>query len=406
MKRIIISFFCFLIILSVSSCVKQKSILDRGIYEDMTAAEVSELTQSIPTFQFFYDNIRAKIVAKSDGHDRGQYGAVTYNDMYNLFNYLSSSDYLNFIEFGRTAYSEKMSAYQAQIDSVSEHFRSIIDSVKVKGGPQFDFAKIFKHPEFYGLYYLAQNFPRGITEVVFLLPIKNQSLFSEIGIKDLDFDIILFEKGKPDGGPKVRLDNFKMKLYGDDWVSGLGSYGQRRLNGINTTLSASAVFMEHYDPQKTPNKNFEDIFDWWYEPYMSSVQFLKYVENKIPPAVYGYWKTQELVDISMYIYARNRMINEYVDEYYTPINNYLPELIERHLLDIYHDEYILYQRVNKINPKLTEEFDAMIGRITVDLSEWLPAGLQLPISHPNGNYIIDAEYDKRIFREGSGPEYL
>ena len=387
--------------------------MDRGIYEDMTAAEVSELTQSIPTFQFFYDNIRAKIVAKSDDHDRGQYGAVTYNDMYNLFNYLSSSDYLNFIEFERTAYSEKMSAYQAQIDSVSEHFRSIVDSVKVKGGPQFDFARIFKHPELYGIY-PQRNFPRGITEVVFTLPIKNQNLFNEIGIKNFDFKIILFEKGKPDG-PKADFGAypypFRMKLDGNNWVLGSGMFFGRP-HGKEIILSESSVFMEHYNPQKTPGKNFVDIFDWWYEAYngpspLSSGPFLRYVENKIPPAVYGYWKTQECADISKYIYARNRMINEFVDEYYTPINNYLPELIERHLLDIYHDEYILYQRVNKINLKLTEEFDAMIGRITVDLSEWLPTGLQLPISHPNGNYIIDAAvYDKRIFREGSGPVYL
>ena len=392
--------------------------MDRSIYEDFTAAEVLSISETIPSFRFFYDNIRAKIVAKSNDYDKEQFKGVTYKSMYDLFDYWGSADFAELIESTQNAYSEKMAAYQVQIDSISEHFRSIIDSVKVKGAPQFDFARIFKHPE---LCYIQNDsyygFPHGQTAVSFSLPIRDLDLFTESGIVKLVFDVTLIEKGKPNGPTGHLGEHFVMQLYGDNWnwcdpketVVGHPKYWDE------LDLDDSQTFMKVYSPQLSPAENFNKAFDWYYEVESVGVSyktsgatsaFNDYLLRTVPPAVYYYWEAQEGSDISKYVQARNNMIKEYINEFYLPLSQSLPDETESHLLEMYRDEFLLYQVVKKASPQLAEDFEVMSGRINIDCMEWVPAGLRLPISHPNGNYVRAAEYEKRIFRENSGPNYL
>ena len=404
---------CIAVVL-FSACM-EKSIMDRSIYEDFTAAEVLEISETIPSFRFFYDNIRAKIVAKSNDYDKEQFKGVTYKSIYELFNYWSSAAFEELVESNQNAYSSKMAAYQIQIDSISEHFRSIVDSVKVKGAPQFDFARIFKHPE---LCYINNDsyfgFPNGLTRVSFSLPIRNLGLFNETGICHLDYHVILFEKGKPNG-PIAHLDEkFSMDIYGNEWdYCDPKNRFPKCLEGLY--LERFPVFMNAYDRQKNPAENFNNVFDWYYEvesvgvPYKTSgatSAFNDYLRHTIPSAVYSYWEAQESSDVSKYVNARDNIIKEYFDEYYVPSSQTLPDEIDGYLLDQYRDEFLLYQMVKKAAPIIIEEFDEMMDKVSIDCSEWLPAGFRLPMIHPNGNYIKPAEYDKRIFREGSGPDYL
>lgn len=404
------------ITVALFSACKEKSIMDRSIYEDFTAAEVLEISESIPSFRFFYDNIRAKIVAKSNEYDREQFKGVTYKSIYELFNYWSSADFAGLIESTQNAYSRKMAAYQIQIDSISEHFRSIVDSVKVEGAPQFDFARIFKHPELCYIYNDSYfGFPNGLTRISFSLPIRNLGLFNETGINHLDFHVVLFEKGKPNGPIAHLNEKFSMDIYdGNEWgYCDPKDRIPKHWDGLY--LDSVPVFMNAYDRQKNPAENFNNVFDWYYEvesigvPYKTSgatYAFNDYLKHTIPSPVYSYWEAEEGSDVSKYVNARNNMIKEYIDEDYVPSSQSFPDEIEGYLLDQYRDEFMLYQLVREADPKMTEEFEVMVEKVRINCSEWVPVGFRLPIIHPNGNYVKTAEYDKRIYREGCGPEYL
>lgn len=141
MKRSIISFLCIWgIVCSIMSC-KEHSIMDRSIYDDMTAKEVLDINDTLSSFRYFYDNIRSRIIAKSNDYDKEKYGMVSYNDMYRLFNYWRSSDFLNQVEYYQNSYNEEMSKYQTQVDSIAEHYRSEIDLLKSQGAsflPSYD----------------------------------------------------------------------------------------------------------------------------------------------------------------------------------------------------------------------------------------------------------------------------
>ena len=128
--------------------------------------------------------------------------------------------------------------------------------------------------------------------------------------------------------------------------------------------------------------------------------------QRVPSAVYKYWEAQEGDDMLRYVNARNNMIKEYANVDYSTSSKFLTEEIERHLKDKFKDDYSIYQKIKMFIPALTEEFETMVGRFPVNNSEWLPTGLRLPVSHSNGNYVKTVDYDKRIFREGDGPDYL
>lgn len=386
--------------------------MDRSVYEDLTAAEVLSTTEDILSFRFFYDNIRAKIVAKSNEYDKEQFKGVTYKSLYDMFDYWSSDDYIGLVESIRNAYSEKMSVYQVKIDSVSEHFRGIIDSVKTKGAPQFDFARIFKHPVVHNIsYYSYRPFPNGDSKVSFELPIKDLGLFYECGITRVTYKVICFEKGKQPPLYTTGKGNI-YGMYGMELKDNKWSCPSYHYTVIN--LGNMAAFMNVYDPQKSPKENFNNAYDWYYVVENVGVSYkndpptsyISYLKQRVPSAVYKYWEAQEGDDMLRYVNARNNMIKEFANADYSTSSQFFTEEVERHLKDKFKDEYLVYQRIKKFIPSLTEEFETMVGRFPVNNSEWLPTDLRLPVSHSNGNYVRAVDYDKRIFREGSGPDYL
>lgn len=107
--------------------------MDRSVFEDMTAKEVLGVNDTLPTFRMFYETVRPAITAGINEYVREESKEVTYNDMYRLFRYWSSQAYRNLIKTGQANYREHMSWCQTQVDSVADHYRAAIDSVKASG---------------------------------------------------------------------------------------------------------------------------------------------------------------------------------------------------------------------------------------------------------------------------------
>lgn len=135
-KKVICSISIIGVLLTLASCAK-KSIMDKSIYEDLTAKEVISINDTLPSFRLFYDNIRATIVANSSEIEKEDYKTVTYNDMYKLIHYWSSTEYLNLIESSKQSYNEDMARCQVKIDSVADYYRIIIDSLKFVGNTSY-----------------------------------------------------------------------------------------------------------------------------------------------------------------------------------------------------------------------------------------------------------------------------
>lgn len=260
MKRSIISFLCIWgIVCSIMSC-KEHSIMDRSIYDDMTAKEVLDINDTLSSFRYFYDNIRSRIIAKSNDYDKEKYGMVSYNDMYRLFNYWRSSDFLNQVEYYQNSYNEEMSKYQTQVDSIAEHYRSEIDLLKSQG----------------------------------------------------------------------------------------------------------ASFLPSYD---------------------------EFIRRLIPNTIYIYMRAQECSDLSSYLTARKHMIVEYVNPDYIDVSEYMNMAIENHLEENFMDELVLYNKAKINNDKAIAEFESHIGKATYNATEWTSPCLQLPISFPNGNCILQSRQE-------------
>lgn len=229
--------------------------MDRSVYEDMTAKEVLGINDTLPSFRYFYDNIRSRIIAKSNDYDKEECGKVTYNDMYRLFNYWRSSDFLNYVEYCQNSYNEEMAKYQVQVDSIAQHYRSEIDSLKSQG----------------------------------------------------------------------------------------------------------ASFSPSYDG---------------------------FIKGIIPNTVYEYMRTQECSDLSSYLTARKHMIVEYVNPDYIDVTEYMAMAIDIHLEEEFLDELALYNKAKMNNEKAIAEFESSIGKATYNATEWTSPDLRLPITFPNGNYIL------------------
>lgn len=255
MKQSTFSFLCILgIVCYVVSC-KEHSIMDRSVYEDMTAKEVLGINDTLPSFRYFYDNIRSRIIAKSNDYDKEEYGKVTYNDMYRLFNYWRSSDFLNYVEYCQNSYNEEMAKYQVQVDSIAQRYRNEIDSLKSQG----------------------------------------------------------------------------------------------------------VSFSPSYDG---------------------------FIKGIIPNTVYEYMRTQECSDLSSYLTSRKHMIVEYVNPDYIDVTEYMAMAIDIHLEEEFLDELALYNKAKMNNEKAISEFESYIGKATYNATEWTSPDLRLPITFPNGNYIL------------------
>lgn len=235
--------------------------MDKSIYEDLTAKDVLSINDSLSSFRFFYDNIRATIVANSSEYEKEEYKRITYNDMYKMIHYWSSADYLNLIESSKQTYNEEMSQYQSQIDSVADHYRALIDSSKIIG---------------------------------------------------------------------------------------------------NTAYPSYEAF----------------------------------VKEIVPEVVFNYISAQESTSLPYYLDAKKYMIVEYVDPGYNGAEAYLYRLIESNLEDMFMGETAVYNIATCNNKKATDEFESSVGKYTYSADEWISPSLQLPINHPNGNYILtDFRYE-------------
>lgn len=415
--KTIARFLCILCVISTITSCKQKGPLDKSIYEDMTAEEILGVSDTIPSFRYFYDNIRSRIVSSSDEYDKVEHGEVTYESMYDMFRYWESPELQEFISSYIFSYSEKMTQYQFKVDSVSDYYRTYIDRFKVLGVPCFDYTKIFEHPE--PCYIGCANFPYSQTDINFILPIKNRDLFDEIGIEKLDFVVTLTDKSNP--GQVVYkshgyyvgkcCETFTMRLYdGNVWSSHdpkhdhAAKYSFARIypQYLSLHLDEIGVFMNVYDAKKSPRDNFLNAFDWYYE-VVSGPDYNKFIKSKLPENVYRYWMCQEDSNISNYIAARNKMIWEYCDGQFEPLSVCLPMAVDENISTLYPDEFELYQKVQMCSDVDTKEFESMFNKDEYEVGDWVSPYIELPMHHPNGNYIRAAEsvFDKRIPRDPS-----
>lgn len=385
-------------------CSCEKSPLSQSIFDDLTPEEVLSIQEEVPSFRFFYDRIRTPILSNCDEYDKVQYKKVTYKSMYDLFNYWGSEELWGIAKDYVSSYDEQMSKFQSQIDTISESYRSLIDKYKVAGVPEFDFAKIFKHPE---LHYV--NYYSGLVLATFELPIKDHNLFDDINFKSLEFKVTLFYN---DEGDEIHLatrandvTRFKMK-------SSNSSTGETRWKLWDNPAAenggleyAYQRFSDSYSSLKVadyPTLNtFQKDYDWYYEVESSSPSFNSFVKDKVPEVVYNYWMGQEGSNIDSYINARTRMILEYCDSEFMPLSRYLPSAIEENIVENYPKESYLYQKAVMNNERVTTEFESMFEKIEIGNGDWGTTNIELPISNPNGNYVLSSEYEGRIVRESS-----
>lgn len=135
--RRILSTICILSVAVAFSSCKEKSIMDKSIYEDLTASEVININNTLPSFRFFYDNIRATVVANSSEIEKEEFGKITYSDMYKMIDYWSSVEYRNLIESSKQSYNKEMAQFQVQVDSVANYYRALIDTLKTVGDKSY-----------------------------------------------------------------------------------------------------------------------------------------------------------------------------------------------------------------------------------------------------------------------------
>lgn len=402
-RPLIIHLF-FIVSIIVQSCTPNKEIMDKSIYEDLSAEEVLSISNTIPSFRFFYDKIRARIIYNSDEYDKITYKDVTYNRMYALFNYWGSSEMESYINDNRLSWKKKMIHYQAQIDSVSNHFKRIIDTFKVCDAPEYNYSSIFKHPEVCSFNF-GYNSPSYYSGIAFTLPIKNQEMFNEIGFEKLEFKVTLTTKDGEElrrGSTYHWAGQYTMYAFGDGKWS-LSNPSKTYMPGYFDSvfeLKYASDFNNSYKGS-SPYKSFEESFDWYYEVLYVIPDYLTFLKNKVPHLIYDYWEAQEDMSISKYISVRDKMIVEYADNDYVPWNQTLPIIVENRMKELFLKEYELYQKAHKKNESNIVEFETMMGKAAFDTEDVMSSDVHLPVINPNGNYVKSYDFDRKNRRNNT-----
>ena len=391
---------------SVSSMINYKdsnSSLDKNIYEALTTEEVKSIREDIPSFIVFYDKIRPGIFSQSYEVDKVRYKKVSYRSLYSMFKYWESSELKNMIDSQYLSYSEEMERYQAQIDSVSNYFQTFANKIKAKGVPEFDYTKIFKHPEI--CYFSTEGY---VTYVTYALPIRDYEAFIESGINEIVIKVFLTDINNPkkclwvsdgvvEGRGHVFSGTFTMKLYNGQTWSLRDPRKTYALGDGNFRTGWDLVYKE-YDSRLKPYNNFLNSFDWYYEVISCNTSYQRYIKEHLPETVYRYWTSQEGTDKANYIYYRNKMIKEYCNSEFKPFPDYINDIIETRISEKFPDEYSLYQRLKRRNDFNSREFESFFNKYQIINNDWMPSNIELPIVRPDGPFVQSIEYDKRIFR--------
>lgn len=382
----------------------------------MTPEEVLSIQNDIPSFRFFYDNIRSRIVQYSDEYERIEYKSVSYKSMYKMFKYWESDDYKNDVASLCQSYESMMSRYQTKIDSISQTYKSVIDKVKDPSLANYNYSKIFNHPELCYFYSTRENNTYCQTFVTYILSIKDRELFDQIGFKYLNFDVKLTNRENPEeeipynrwmrGNGGVYGGSYKMTLYdGTYWdiIDPHKSYhvdrSKSRLAGYGLYSVGWDMSYPVFDANKTKEENFLKSFDWLYEVADCVPSYNQYLKSAVPESVYYYWMYQEQDNVQQYIHARNQMIRSYCDADFVPLPVSLPRTMEAYVSDLFPNEYYLYSKAKGFQD-VAQQFESMFDRENTSYTDWIPSQLTLPISNPNGNYVMKTSNVKmKILRD-------